>query len=129
MKCFPFLNGASKAELQARFSASVSNIATSTECNVRRSGPEFNTGDVSSIGADSMGRSLSSSFSQIPSNLRVFTFSELRNATRNFSRSLMVGEEGGAGGGRGYIRDRIVVVGDMSNRQVVGGGKGCEEGK
>ncbi|THU44317.1 hypothetical protein C4D60_Mb02t06140 [Musa balbisiana] len=86
---------ASKAELQARFSASVrSNSTTSTECNVRRSGPEFNTGDVSSIGADSMGRSLYPSFSQIPSNLRVFTFSELRNATRNFSRSLMVGEGG-----------------------------------
>nr|XP_009384041.1 PREDICTED: probable receptor-like protein kinase At3g55450 [Musa acuminata subsp. malaccensis] len=95
MKCFPFLNGASKAELQARFSASVrSNSTTSTECNVRRSGPEFNTGDVSSIGADSLGRSLYPSFSQIPSNLRVFTFSELRNATRNFSRSLMVGEGG-----------------------------------
>ncbi|RZR89444.1 hypothetical protein BHM03_00017154 [Ensete ventricosum] len=39
------------------------------------------------------------------------------------------GYQGGAGGGRGYIRDIIVVVGDMRNRQVVGGGKGCEEGK
>ncbi|URD87461.1 Sugar transporter [Musa troglodytarum] len=95
MKCFPFLNGASKVELEARFSASVrSNSTASTECNVRRSGPEFNTRDVSSIGADSMGRSLYPCFSQIPSNLRVFTFSELRNATRNFSRSLMVGEGG-----------------------------------
>lgn len=93
--CFLFLNGATKAELQSRFSASIrSNSTTSTERDMRRSGSEFNSRDVSNDGADYMERPLYPSFSQITSNLRVFTFSELRTATRNFSRSLMVGEGG-----------------------------------
>ncbi|CAL9196549.1 unnamed protein product [Musa hybrid cultivar] len=95
MKCFPFRNGATKAELQARLSASVrSNSTTSTERDMRRSGSEFNSGDVTDSGTDSVGRPQYPSFSQRPINLRVFTFSELRNATKNFSRSLMVGEGG-----------------------------------
>lgn len=93
--CFLFLNGATKAELQSRFSASIrSNSTTSTERDMRRSGSELNSRDVSSDAADYMERPLYPSFSQITSNLRVFTFSELRTATRNFSRSLMVGEGG-----------------------------------
>lgn len=95
MKCFPFRNGATKAELQARLSASVrSNSTTSTERDMRRSGSEFNSGDVTDSGTDSVGRPQYPSFSQRPINLRVFTFSELRNATKNFSWSLMVGEGG-----------------------------------
>ncbi|CAI0442686.1 unnamed protein product [Linum tenue] len=38
------------------------------------------------------------------SNLRVFTFSELKSATKNFSRSLMVGEGGFGGVYRGVIK-------------------------
>lgn len=95
MKCFPFRNGATKGELQSRLSASVrSNSTTSTERDMRRSGSEFNSGDVTDSGTDSVGRPQYPSFSQRPINLRVFTFSELRNATKNFSRSLMVGEGG-----------------------------------
>ncbi|XP_074561136.1 serine/threonine-protein kinase PCRK1-like isoform X2 [Curcuma longa] len=71
-----------------------SNSTTSTEPDMRRSGSEFNSGDVTDISSGSLGRSHYPSFSQKPNNLRVFTFSELRNATRNFSRSLMVGEGG-----------------------------------
>ncbi|RRT67265.1 hypothetical protein B296_00021667 [Ensete ventricosum] len=52
----------------------------------------MNSRDVCNDGIDYRERPLYPSFSQITSNLRVFTFSELRNATRNFSRSLMVGE-------------------------------------
>ncbi|URE21316.1 RuBisCO large subunit-binding protein subunit alpha [Musa troglodytarum] len=95
LACFPFRNGATKGELQARLSASVrSNSTTSTERDMRRSGSEFNSGDVTDSGTDSVGRPQYPSFSQRPINLRVFTFSELRNATKNFSRSLMVGEGG-----------------------------------
>ncbi|KAJ8461633.1 hypothetical protein OPV22_034559 [Ensete ventricosum] len=95
MKCFQFRNESTKGEFQARLSASVrSNSTTSTERDMRRSGSEFNSGDVTDSGTDSVGRPQYPSFSQRPINLRVFTFSELRNATKNFSRSLIVGEGG-----------------------------------
>ncbi|XP_042473833.1 serine/threonine-protein kinase PCRK1-like [Zingiber officinale] len=96
MNCFSIRNEATKGvDSQARMSGSIrSNSTTSTEHDMRRSGSEFNSGDVTDISSGSMGRSHYPSFSQKPNNLRVFTFSELRNATRNFSRSLMVGEGG-----------------------------------
>ncbi|XP_029123550.1 serine/threonine-protein kinase PCRK1 isoform X2 [Elaeis guineensis] len=95
MKCFPFPNGLKKSEILSTFSASArSNSTTSTDRDVRRSGSEFNSWNVSDMSADSLGRCQYPSFSQRPSDLRVFTFSELRTATRNFSRSLMVGEGG-----------------------------------
>ncbi|XP_042468716.1 serine/threonine-protein kinase PCRK1-like [Zingiber officinale] len=95
MNCFSTRNEATKGDSQARMSGSIrSNSTTSTEHDMRRSGSEFNSGDVTDISSGSMGRSHYPSFSQKPNNLRVFTFSELRNATRNFSRSLMVGEGG-----------------------------------
>uniref|UniRef100_A0A0D6R7B4 non-specific serine/threonine protein kinase n=1 Tax=Araucaria cunninghamii TaxID=56994 RepID=A0A0D6R7B4_ARACU len=43
--------------------------------------------------------------SQKPINLREFTFSELRSATRNFSRNLMLGEGGFGCVYRGYIKN------------------------
>ncbi|KAG6517779.1 hypothetical protein ZIOFF_021177 [Zingiber officinale] len=91
MNCFSIRNEATKGvDSQARMSGSIrSNSTTSTEHDMRRSGSEFNSGDVTDISSGSMGRSHYPSFSQKPNNLRVFTFSELRNATRNFSRSLM----------------------------------------
>lgn len=94
MKCLPFLNREVKEEIQLRFSTSLrSNGTTSTDHNFRRSETEFNSEDVI-IAADSMGRSNYPSLTQRPCNLRVFTFSELKNATRNFSRSLLIGEGG-----------------------------------
>jgi hypothetical protein len=51
--------------------------------------------NVSDMSDESMQRSQQyPSFSDRPANLRVFTFSELKNATRNLSRSLLVGEGG-----------------------------------
>ncbi|XP_074572570.1 serine/threonine-protein kinase PCRK1-like [Curcuma longa] len=94
MKCLPFLNREVKEEIQLRFSTSLqSNGITSTDHDFRRSETEFNSEDAI-ITADSNGRSNYPSLTQRPSNLRVFTFSELKNATRNFSRSLLVGEGG-----------------------------------
>ncbi|KAG6503497.1 hypothetical protein ZIOFF_035812 [Zingiber officinale] len=94
MKCLPFLNREVKEEIQLRFSTSLqSNDTTSTNHDFRRSETEFNSEDVI-IAAESMGRSNYPNLTQRPSNLRVFTFSELKNATRNFSRSLLVGEGG-----------------------------------
>ncbi|XP_074573169.1 serine/threonine-protein kinase PCRK1-like isoform X2 [Curcuma longa] len=103
MKCFTFLNGVVKEEIQLRLSTSFrSNSTTSIDHDFRRSETEFNSGDVT--GVDSMGRPNYPSFSQRPCNLRVFTFSELRNATRNFSRSLILGEGGFGSVYRGTIK-------------------------
>ncbi|KAJ6825080.1 putative serine/threonine-protein kinase PBL19 [Iris pallida] len=95
MKCFQFSNGVKKEELQAMKSASVrSNSSVSTEHDRRRSGSEFNSQNISDTSADSLGRSQFPSFSHRASNLIAFTFSELRTATKNFSRTMMVGEGG-----------------------------------
>lgn len=105
MKCFSFSNGEKKEEPQAMKSSSArSNSTTSTERDMRRSGSEFNSQNVSDMSAESLSRSQYPSLSQRPSNLRVFTFSDLRVATRNFSRSLMVGEGGFGCVYRGTIR-------------------------
>ncbi|WOL18244.1 hypothetical protein Cni_G27037 [Canna indica] len=128
MKCFTFLNGV-KEDLQTRLSAPLrSNSTTSTDRDVRRSESEFNSGDVTSS-VDSMGRSHYPSFSQRPSNLRNFTFSELRNATKNFSRSLMIGEGGFGCVYRGTIKSledsnaRIEIAVKQLNRKGLQGHK------
>ncbi|KAL4297004.1 hypothetical protein GQ457_12G010410 [Hibiscus cannabinus] len=61
---------------------------------IARSGSELNSQNVSGVSTESMGRSSFPSMSQRPSNLRVFTVSELKSATKNFSRSFMLGEGG-----------------------------------
>lgn len=94
MKCFQFSNG-QKDKHQAR------NLASSRSS----SGSEFNTlNGVFDLSAASMRRSPLPTFSQKPSNLRVFTFSELKNATKNFSRSVVLGEGGFGSVYRGSIK-------------------------
>lgn len=95
MKCFHYSNREKKEEPHTLRSGSArSNSTASTDRDMRRSGSEFNSQNASDMSAESVGRSQYPSFSQRPSNLRVFTFSELRAATKNFSRSMMVGEGG-----------------------------------
>ncbi|EEF42926.1 Protein kinase APK1A, chloroplast precursor, putative [Ricinus communis] len=64
-----------------------------TDREVGRSS-EFNYPDVSGTSIESIDRPSFPSMSQRPSNLRVFTVAELKSATRNFSRSVMLGEGG-----------------------------------
>lgn len=92
--------GEGKHESQARKSTSgSSSTTTSTDQNTKKSGSESNSRDVSDTSADSAaGRPQFSSFSQKSNNLRIFQFEELKAATRNFSRSQMLGE-----GGFGYV--------------------------
>uniref|UniRef100_A0A0E0K6Y8 non-specific serine/threonine protein kinase n=1 Tax=Oryza punctata TaxID=4537 RepID=A0A0E0K6Y8_ORYPU len=105
MRCLPFLHGDSKEEDPVNKSASVRSLSTtSTERDVR-SGSDFNSMNVSDMSAESIRRTQYPSFTDQPSNLRVFSFSELKNATRNFSRSLMVGEGGFGCVYRGVIKN------------------------
>ncbi|KAJ9554915.1 hypothetical protein OSB04_009529 [Centaurea solstitialis] len=60
----------------------------------RRSWTGFNSQIMSDASTESVGRSNVPSFSQRPTNLRVFTFSELKSATNGFSRSAKIGEGG-----------------------------------
>jgi hypothetical protein len=51
--------------------------------------------------------------SQRPSNLRVFTVSELKSATKNFSRSVMLGE-----GGFGCVYQGVIRSVDDPSRRI-----------
>lgn len=93
MECFPFLKG----EKDDQPKTTRSSTSISTDLEVRRVESEFNSQNVSEISSESSQRNSFPDFSQRPSKLREFTFSELKIATKNFSRSLMIGE-GGFGG-------------------------------
>lgn len=97
MKCFKSSNSDKKAESPKTptNSTSVQSFSsTFTDRDTRRSGSELNSQNVSDLSIESMGSSNFPSFSQKSNNLRVFTFSELKAATKNFSRSTKIGEGG-----------------------------------
>ncbi|MED6222344.1 Serine/threonine-protein kinase pcrk1 [Stylosanthes scabra] len=95
MKCFPFNYGEKKDDPRNFLSLSGrSNMSTYVEGEMKRSGSELNSQDVSDNSTDSFRRNAFPSMSQRPSNLRVFSVSELKSATKNFSRSVMLGEGG-----------------------------------
>lgn len=105
MKCFPFYYGEKKEEPKSTMSASGrSNSSVNAEDYVRRSGSEFNSKDASENSTDSLKRSAAPSLSQRPSNLKVFTVPELKSATKNFSRSVMLGEGGFGCVYKGFIK-------------------------
>ncbi|KAB1219050.1 hypothetical protein CJ030_MR3G015034 [Morella rubra] len=105
MKCLVFFNKGRNDEPRTTKSISVQSTSTSmsTDQDMRRSGSEFNSQIVSEFSTASSAKSFAI-LSQKQSNLREFTFSELKMATKNFSRSLMVGEGGFGGVYRGVIR-------------------------
>ncbi|VAH03868.1 unnamed protein product [Triticum turgidum subsp. durum] len=79
------------------------------ELQARRSGSECCSLTVSSeISVESFGRYRQLSLPQRPNNdLRIFTFQELKSATRSFSRALMIGEGGFGCVYRGTIRSTL----------------------
>ncbi|KAB2622374.1 receptor-like protein kinase [Pyrus ussuriensis x Pyrus communis] len=87
MKCFSFYIGEKKDEPK-------STNTTFTDADMKRSGSELDSQNISDASTESLRRNQYPSFSQRPSNLRVFSVSELKSATKNFSRSVMVGEGG-----------------------------------
>ncbi|GAV62521.1 Pkinase domain-containing protein [Cephalotus follicularis] len=108
MKCFYSHNREKNDEPTTIKSISVrsssSTTSMSTDCDFRRSGSEFNSQNVSDFSTESCNRNSFTVLSQRHSNLRVFTFSELKSATKNFSRSLMLGEGGFGGVYKAVIR-------------------------
>ncbi|CAO2047000.1 unnamed protein product [Urochloa humidicola] len=131
MRCLRFLRGDGeiKEEDPVTMSASVRSISTtSTERDVR-SGSDFTSLNASDMSAESIRRTQYPSFTDRPSNLRVFSFTELKSATRNFSRSLMVGEGGFGCVYRGIIKtsdepsERIEIAVKQLNRKGLQGQK------
>ncbi|GMJ02989.1 PATTERN-TRIGGERED IMMUNITY (PTI) COMPROMISED RECEPTOR-LIKE CYTOPLASMIC KINASE 1, PBS1-Like 39 [Hibiscus trionum] len=105
MKCFKFLSW--RKEDEPKTSSAVSNRSmnsTFTNREIGQSRSELNSQNVSRISTESIRRSSFPSMSQRPSNLRVFTVSELKSATKNFSRSAMVGEGGFGCVYKGFIK-------------------------
>ncbi|XP_050250072.1 serine/threonine-protein kinase PCRK1-like [Quercus robur] len=105
MKCFNFSNKEKNNEQRAIQSNSVRSTSTSisTDLDLKPFGSEFNSQNVSEFSTASSAKSFAI-LSQRQSNLREFTFSELKAATKNFSRTLMIGEGGFGGVYKAVIR-------------------------
>ncbi|XP_057470403.1 serine/threonine-protein kinase PCRK1-like [Actinidia eriantha] len=104
MMCFQFYYG-EKSEPKTTNSMSVqSSNPMLTDLDVRRSGSEFNSQNVSDTSTESNGRSTFPNLSQRPSNLRLFTYSEMKMATKNFNRTLKIGEGGFGCVYKGFIK-------------------------
>ncbi|KAF2581709.1 hypothetical protein F2Q68_00000991 [Brassica cretica] len=92
MKCFFFSGGDKKEEHKT---PNVSQTSNFSDRDINRSGSEFNSRDVSGTSTESsMGRrnSYPPTMSTRASNLREFSITDLKAATKNFSRSVMIGE-------------------------------------
>ncbi|CAH8356355.1 unnamed protein product [Eruca vesicaria subsp. sativa] len=103
MKCFMFSGGGDKKDENKNLSLT-SNFS---ERDINRSGSDFNSRDASGTSTESsMGRKNSyPPVSTRASNLREFSVTDLKSATKNFSRSVMIGEGGFGCVFRGTVRD------------------------
>lgn len=105
MKCFYFYNKDKNEEPKTPKSTSTGSFSTSmsTDRDLRKSSSEFHSQNASDFSTQSSAKSFAV-LSQRQNNLREFTFSGLKTATKNFSRSLMIGEGGFGGVYKGVIR-------------------------
>lgn len=94
MKCFTFHNGDKKEVKTPKSVSALSGISAFTDGEIGRSGSDLNSQNVSGASAESARRNSFASMNHRPNNLRVFSLSELKSATKNFSRSVMIGEGG-----------------------------------
>lgn len=116
MECFKFLIRNKKNEPQTPKSSSIF-----ADREIGRSGCESNS-------TESVRKPSFPSMSQRPSNLRVFTVDELKSATKNFSRSVMLGE-----GGFGCVYMGIIRSPNDSSQKIEVavkqlGKRGCRQG-
>ncbi|GMI86993.1 PATTERN-TRIGGERED IMMUNITY (PTI) COMPROMISED RECEPTOR-LIKE CYTOPLASMIC KINASE 1, PBS1-Like 39 [Hibiscus trionum] len=118
MKCFHFSGKEKNGKPKTTKSVSVrssESVSMSMDYEMRRSGSEFNSQNVSDICSTESSTTKNSfaALSQRQSNLREFTFLELKDATKNFSRSLMIGE-----GGFGCVYRGVIRSTDVSNKKL-----------
>ncbi|XP_042417113.1 serine/threonine-protein kinase PCRK1-like isoform X3 [Zingiber officinale] len=92
MNCFHFSNGEKSPSWSRKSRSTRSNSTRSSDRDRRRCESDSNT--LLDMFAFSGRSSRFPSLSHRPNNLKVFTFKELKNATNNFSRALMIGEGG-----------------------------------
>ncbi|GKU91683.1 hypothetical protein SLEP1_g5517 [Rubroshorea leprosula] len=109
MKCFNFSSKEKNEEPKttksiSALSSTTTSVSMSTDQDMKRSGSEFNSQNVSDFSTESSTKNSFAALSQRHTNLRVFTFTELKAATKNFSHSVMIGEGGFGGVYRGVIR-------------------------
>ncbi|KAI3817632.1 hypothetical protein L1987_11428 [Smallanthus sonchifolius] len=107
MRCFSFSSsshGERNSDTRtAKSTPAHSSPSISTGQDERKSGSGFTSHDNSDVSTESSNRTSFTNMIQRPSrnsssnnnnNIREFTFAELKSATRNFSRALMIGEGG-----------------------------------
>lgn len=108
MKCFHLFNNERTVEprTDTKSNSIISCTSNSTSMNqdLKMFDSDLNSQNVSEISVASSAISFAA-LSQRQSNLREFTFSDLKAATKNFSRSLMIGEGGFGSVYRGAIRN------------------------
>ncbi|KAE8692491.1 Protein kinase 2A [Hibiscus syriacus] len=89
--------------------------STFTDRGIGRSGSAIDSQNVSRLSTESIRRSSFPSMSRGPNNLRVFSVSDLKSATKNFSRSAMVGE-----GGFGCVYKGVIKSPDDASKKIEG---------
>ncbi|XP_009788489.1 serine/threonine-protein kinase PCRK1-like [Nicotiana tabacum] len=109
MKCFQFSNSDKNDDHNNKTTKSTSgqscaSVSTDPEFKGFTTSGQSSASDISTESCPRLSFSCLSSHKR-PCNLRVFTVDELKTATRNFSRSLMIGEGGFGGVYRGVLRD------------------------
>uniref|UniRef100_A0A7N0T6W1 non-specific serine/threonine protein kinase n=1 Tax=Kalanchoe fedtschenkoi TaxID=63787 RepID=A0A7N0T6W1_KALFE len=105
LKCFHFSIGNDKDVAQTErtvVSASLTSTTLDPDVKVPESASSHNISETSSF---SLSKTISlAALAEKPNNLKEFTVAELRIATKNFSRSLMLGEGGFGSVYKGVIR-------------------------
>lgn len=96
MKCLPVFDEAKKGESkEMKLASNLSSNSGPGDEEVNRSCSDLNSQGVSDTSTESIRKNSFLSMSQrSTSNLRVFTFQELKTATKGFSRSVRIGEGG-----------------------------------
>ncbi|XP_060201513.1 serine/threonine-protein kinase PCRK1-like isoform X2 [Lycium barbarum] len=114
MKCFPFYTGEKKEEPNTvKSNSGLSSSSALSDRELRQSRLESGSQNASDTSTESRGRSQFPSLSDRPSDLRVFTFSELKAATKNFNRITKIGE-----GGFGCVYKATVKSGEDSVKKI-----------
>ncbi|CAN4085976.1 unnamed protein product [Withania somnifera] len=125
MKCFQFSNSDKNDDQNKTTKSTSGQSSASVSTDPELKGSEYNSQNASSdISTEFSSRlSFSCLSHKKPCNLRVFTVEELKTATKNFSRSLMIGEGGFGGVYRGVLRDTKdsnIAVKQLSQRGLQG---------